>query len=217
MKKLLTVLAALVIAVSAHAQFGIIAGVTSPSQELQEAYDNYSLIDQYHAGITVKIPLFLGFAVQPSLIYDVQGRTIEDFTSGTEVAPEKSFSKVGSIQLPVQVQWGLGIGGIGLVYAFAEPYVGYMVDETIFNFDGQKLEDKDWEFTNRLTYGAGVGVGVEVLKHIQVSARYIWNMGNLLDADGKANINGDEMVETVKKGLNEKTNNGIKVSLAFLF
>ena len=203
MKKLLTVLAALVIAVSAHAQFGIIAGVTSPSQELQEAYDNYSLIDQYHAGITVKIPLFLGFAVQPSLIY--------------EVAPEKSFSKVGSIQLPVQIQWGLGIGGIGRVYAFAEPYVGYMVDETTFNFDGQKLEDKDWEFTNRLTYGAGVGVGVEVLKHIQVSARYIWNMGNLLDADGKANINGDEMVETVKQGLNEKTNNGIKVSLAFLF
>ena len=92
-----------------------------------------------------------------------------------------------------------------------------MVDETTFNFDGQKLEDKDWEFTNRLTYGDGVGVGVEVLKHIQVSARYIWNMGNLLDADGKANINGDEMVETVKKGLNEKTNNGIKVSLAFLF
>ena len=217
MKKLLTVLAALVIAVSAHAQFGIIAGVTSPSQELQEAYDNYSLIDQYHAGITVKIPLFLGFAVQPSLIYDVQGRTIEDFTSGTEVAPEQSFSKVGSIQLPVQIQWGLGIGGIGRVSAFAEPYVGYMVDETTFNFDGQKLEDKDWEFTNRLTYGAGVGVGVEVLKHIQVSARYIWNMGNLLDADGKANINGDEMVETVKKGLNEKTNNGIKVSLAFLF
>lgn len=217
MKKLLTVFAALVLAVSAHAQFGIIAGVTSPSNELKEAYENYSLIDQYHAGITVKIPLLLGFAIQPSLIYDVQGRTIEDFTAGAEVAPEKSFSKVGSIQLPIQVQWGLGIGGIGRVYAFAEPYVGYMVDETTFNFDGQKLEDKDWQFNSRLTYGAGVGVGVEVLKHIQVSARYIWNMGNLLDADGNVTVNGDEAIETVKKGLNEKTNNGIKVSLAFLF
>ncbi len=235
MKKLLTVLAALVIAASAHAQFGIIAGVTSPSQDLKTAYENYSAIDQYHAGITVKIPLFLGLAIQPSIMYSVQGTPIKDIASGSssesgsgdgsgsetgesEGNGEFAIAKNGYIQVPVQLQWGIDVGGVARVYAFAEPYVGYRVDETTFKFEeGETPEKKDWDFQNRLNYGVGAGLGVEVLKHIQLSARYVWNMGQLLDENGKVTVNGSEAVETVKTGLKEGSNNGIKVSLAFLF
>jgi hypothetical protein len=235
MKKLLTVLAALVIAASAHAQFGIIAGVTSPSQDLKTAYENYSAIDQYHAGITVKIPLFLGLAIQPSIMYSVQGTPIKDIASGSssesgsgdgsgsetgesEGNGEFAIAKNGYIQVPVQLQWGIDVGGVARVYAFAEPYVGYRVDETTFKFEeGETPEKKDWYFQNRLNYGVGAGLGVEVLKHIQLSARYVWNMGQLLDENGKVTVNGSEAVETVKTGLKEGSNNGIKVSLAFLF
>lgn len=214
MKKLFSVLAALVIAVSAHAQFGIIAGVTSPSQEIKQAYENFSAINQYHAGITVKIPLLLGLAIQPSIIYNVQGQTIEDYSSGA-AEPEVSIAKAGYIQVPVQVQWGLGVRNVARVFAFAEPYVGYLVDSSTFKFDN--VEKKDWDFENRLSYGAGVGLGAEVLGHFQLSARYVWNMGQLLGPDGKANIKGEDVLETVKTGLNEGTNNGVKVSVAFLF
>ena len=235
MKKLLTVLAALVIAASAHAQFGIIAGVTSPSQDLKTAYENYSAIDQYHAGITVKIPLFLGLAIQPSIMYSVQGTPIKDIAAGgssdsgsgdgsgsetgeSEGNGEFAIAKNGYIQVPVQLQWGIDVGGVARVYAFAEPYVGYRVDETTFKFEeGETPEKKDWDFQNRLNYGVGAGLGVEVLKHIQLSARYVWNMGQLLDENGKVTVNGNEAVETVKTGLKEGSNNGIKVSLAFLF
>ena len=238
MKKLLTVLAALVIAASAHAQFGIIAGVTSPSQDLKTAYENYSAIDQYHAGITVKIPLFLGLAIQPSIMYSVQGTPIKDIAAGggsgsgsgestgtestgtetSESEGEFSIAKTGYIKIPVQLQWGLEVGGVARVFAFAEPYVGYMVDENTFKFDENETpETKDWDFQNRLNYGVGAGLGVEVLKHIQLSARYVWNMGQLLDENGKVQVNGKEATETVKTGLKEGNNNGIKVSLAFLF
>ena len=235
MKKLLTVLAALVIAASAHAQFGIIAGVTSPSQDLKTAYENYSAIDQYHAGITVKIPLFLGLAIQPSIMDSVQGTPIKDIAAGgssdsgsgdgsgsetgeSEGNGEFAIAKNGYIQVPVQLQWGIDVGGVARVYAFAEPYVGYRVDETTFKFaEGETPEKKDWDFQNRLNYGVGAGLGVEVLKHIQLSARYVWNMGQLLDENGKVTVNGNEAVETVKTGLKEGSNNGIKVSLAFLF
>ena len=235
MKKLLTVLAALVIAASAHAQFGIIAGVTSPSQDLKTAYENYSAIAQYHAGITVKIPLFLGLAIQPSIMDSVQGTPIKDIAAGgssdsgsgdgsgsetgeSEGNGEFAIAKNGYIQVPVQLQWGIDVGGVARVYAFAEPYVGYRVDETTFKFvEGETPEKKDWDFQNRLNYGVGAGLGVEVLKHIQLSARYVWNMGQLLDENGKVTVNGNEAVETVKTGLKEGSNNGIKVSLAFLF
>ena len=240
MKKLFTVLAALVIAASAHAQFGIIAGVTSPSQDLKTAYENYSAIDQYHAGITLKIPMFLGLAIQPSIIYNVQGTPIQDLTKGgttdtgegsgegsgestgeggeaAEGNGEFAIAKSGYIEVPVQVQWGLTIGGVARAYAFAEPFVGYKIDETTFKFDEESPAEKDWDFQNRLNYGVGVGVGAEILKHIQLSARYVWNMGQLLDENGKVNINGKEATETVKNGLKEGSNNGIKVSLAFLF
>ena len=234
MKKLFTVLAALVIAASAHAQFGIIAGVTSPSQDLKAAYENYSIIDQYHVGATVKIPLFLGLAIQPSIVYSAQGTPIKDIAAGSgsssgegggestgegggEESGDFSIAKTGYLQVPVQLQWGLTIGGIARVYAFAEPYVGYMVDEKTFNFDEETPEEKDWDFNNKLNYGVGAGLGVEVLKHIQLSARYVWNMGNLLDENGQVTVNGKEATETVKNGLKAGSNDGIRFSLAFLF
>ena len=231
MKKLFTVLAALVIAASAHAQFGIIAGVTSPSQDLKAAYENYSAIDQYHAGLTVKIPLFLGLAIQPSIVYSVQGTPIKDIANGGSSTGEGgegggeaasgdgkfNIAKTGYIQVPVQLQWGLTIGGIARAYAFAEPFVGYMVDEKTFNFDEETPEEKDWDFQNRLNYGVGAGLGVEIMKHIQLSARYVWNMGSLLDENGQVTVNGKEATETVKNGLKAGSNDGIKVSLAFLF
>jgi len=213
MKKLIVLLAALSIAASASAQVGIIAGLTSPSSDVKEAVDNYSAIDQYHVGLTLKMPLFLGLAIQPSLVYSVKGATVADTLTGVD----NSFDKTGNIELPIMVQWGLTIGDIARAFVFAEPYLSYMVDAETFNLQGEKLGSKDWDAYNRLQYGAGVGIGAEVLGHIQLSARYIWNMGNFLSEDGKTNFKWDTAFGTVKGGLEDKTNNGIRVSLAFLF
>lgn len=213
MKKLFVILAALTIAASANAQVGIIAGLTSPSSDFQEAVDNYSAINQYHVGLTLKIPFILGLAIQPSLVYSVKGAAIETIATGVDAG----FAETGNLELPVMVQWGLTIGDLARAFVFAEPFVSYMVDEQTFDLKGDKLAEKNWDEFNRLQYGAGVGAGVEILNHIQLSARYVWNMGNLLSEDGKTNFKWDTAVGTVKTGLQDKSNNGIKVSLAFLF
>ena len=200
MKKLAIALAAAFIAVGAAAQPGITAGLTSTSTDFNEAWANVNEVTQYHVGVTFKLPLPLGFAVQPSILKSVDYKT-------------------GFLEVPVQVQWGINIAGAVRPYGFVEPFVGYGItnEEKISNFTGENSKDAWDNVKNRLEYGVGVGFGVEVLSHLQVSVRKFWNIGNLYDENGetfksfKEAINkGAETVENGKIG-------GIMASVTFLF
>lgn len=227
MKKIIIALAAVMMAVSAHAQVGFIGGLATPSNDIKEAYSDFGALDQYHIGVTAKIPLFLGLAIQPSVIYDVKGATIANFVN-KEVEEGQAFSKTGYVEIPVMVQWGINIANVVRPFVFAEPFVGYSVTMKKLNF-GDKIgqlfdasKDAEWqdvELNNdkfdktRLIYGAGVGAGIEVFKHFQLSARYIWNMGALYDSEGKSTFDFNGTVETMKS----QSSNGIRISLAILF
>lgn len=228
MKRIITVLAAIVLAVSASAQVGIIGGVATPSNDMKEAYDNFNAMDQYHIGVTAKIPLFLGLAIQPSIIYDVKGATVANIVLG-DVAEGQAFSKTGYVEVPIQIQWGINIANVVRPFVFAEPFIGYSVTMKKVDLGGLKIgelfnvsKDADWQDVDlsldkfdktRLIYGCGVGAGVEVFKHFQLSARYVWNMGGLYDENGKSTFNFDEAVDTMKN----QDSNGIRISLAILF
>lgn len=229
MKKLIITLALIAAAVSANAQVGIIAGVSTTNNDMKDAYENYSAINQYHVGVTAKIPLFLGLAIQPSVIYDVKGATIKEFGSG-EVVSGQSFSETGYLEIPIQLQWGIDIAGIARPYVFAEPFVGYsltMKRMKLANINVGELIDlsakSDWENVDlqadkfdksRMIYGCGVGAGVEVFKHFQLSARYVWNMGALYNEDGKTNFTSlKDSIDSMKA----ESSNGIRVSLAIMF
>lgn len=217
MKKLAIALAAAFIAVGAAAQPGITAGLTSTSTDFNEAWANVNEVTQYHVGVTFKLPLPLGFAVQPSILYNVKGATLED--TATEGNLKSVDYKTGFLEVPVQVQWGINIAGVVRPYGFVEPFVGYGItnEEKISNFTGENSKDAWDNVKNRLEYGVGVGFGVEVLSHLQVSVRKFWNIGNLYDENGetfksfKEAINkGAETVENGKIG-------GIMASVTFLF
>ena len=160
MKKLFITLAALVVSVSAFAQSGIIAGVTSSATDIKDAADKVTDITLYHVGVTRRISLGL-IGVQPSLIYNVKGTRLEDFDS-------KSINfKTGFLELPVQIQVGIPIAGFR-PYAFVEPFVGYAITNSaggqstnIQNIQN-KLQSVKWDnIKNRLEYGAGLGAGVD--------------------------------------------------------
>ena len=55
----------------------------------------------------------------------------------------------------------------------------------------------------KVEYGVGLGAGVELFSHLQLSVRYFWNLGNVYDFSWKTLPNGKC--------------NGITASLAFLF
>jgi hypothetical protein len=207
MKKLIVIVASLLVAVSAHAQLGVIAGITSA----QTKFDNVDAAiaeaqnaTQYHVGLTYKLGLGNLLAIQPSIIYNVKGSKV----SAVGGLGDFDF-KSGYLEVPVQLQVGVGLGDLARVYAIAEPFVGMAITETTVKgiVNDQKIEWDD--FSDKIEYGFGVGAGVELIKHVQVCARYFWNMGGAKDA--KVNVNDVKDIVTNKKA------NGVMASVVLLF
>ena len=203
MKKLIVIVASLLIAVSAHAQLGVVAGITSSKATIDAALSDVQNITQYHVGLTYKIDLGL-IAIQPSLIYNVKGAKIQEFKAVGDIS---SFDfKNGYLELPVQLQVGLNLG-VARIYGIAEPFIGYAITNSTTSANGTKIDVRWDEVKNKLEYGVGVGAGIELIKHVQVSARYFWNLGNVDKA----------AIANVTDAISNKAANGIIASVALLF
>lgn len=203
MKKLFIVIASLLIAASAHAQFGVTAGITSSKATIDAAVSDVRNVTQYHVGVLYKLDFGL-FAIQPALIYNVKGSKVEAIKGLGDIT---AFDyKNGYLELPVQLQVGLNLG-IARIYAVAEPFIGYAITNSTQTTNGTKIDVKWNEFKDKLEYGVGVGAGVELIKHVQVSARYFWNLG----AANKANVT--DAYDAVRT----KAASGIVASVALLF
>jgi hypothetical protein len=207
MKKLIVIVASLLIAVSAHAQLGVVAGITSA----QTKFDNVDAAiaeaqnaTQYHVGVAYKLALGNLIAIQPAILYNVKGSKV----SAVGGLGDFDF-KSGYLEIPVQLQVGIGLGDLARVYAIAEPFVGMAITETTIKglAADQKIEWDD--FADKLEYGIGIGAGVELIKHVQVAARYFWNMGGAKDAN--INLNDVKDIVTNKKA------NGVMASVVLLF
>ena len=204
MKKFIVIVASLLIAVSAHAQFGVVAGITSSKSNLKEAWADVKNITQYHVGLTYKLDLGL-LAIQPSILYNMKGTKL-DVASANVGAAELDY-KTGYIEVPVQLQLGLNLG-VARIYGFAEPFIGYAITNSA-TLGGKDLK-ADWEnVKNRLEYGVGLGAGVELIKHVQVSVKYFWNMGDMYGT----NISFAGITQTI----GEQKASGIAASVALLF
>ena len=106
MKRIITLVAvaaaSLFMAARAHAQFGIVGGITSSKTELTTAEDVKSM-SLYHAGVTYKVDLGAGFAIQPSVLYQVKGASLGELNSSSS---EDFKVKTGYVEVPVGLQWG---------------------------------------------------------------------------------------------------------------
>ena len=201
MKKLIVIVASLLVAVSAHAQLGVVAGVTSSKTDLD--IENVKNATMYHVGLTYKLDLGL-IAIQPSVLYNMKGARFD--TLNKETTADDFEYKTGYLEVPVQLQAGLNLG-LARVYGFVEPFVGYAVSNGIkYDKDVQKTWDN---IRSKVEYGVGLGAGVELIQHVQVSLKYFWNMGEMYGTD----INLGKIASTV----GEQKANGIAASVAILF
>lgn len=232
MKKIIAILAvasaAVGMSLSAAAQgtaakgFGIVGGFTSSSSNAKN-FDKSS-VSQYLFGITYKLPLVSGFAIQPGLIYHVKGANLEDADKNHVSAYDfvSSFqTKTGYLEVPVQIQWGPDLLAFR-PYAFAEPFVGYQVtkDEDVKGVTVSEDELNSYlnDHKRKLEYGLGLGLGLE-FSRLQISAKYFWNFGSLYTAPDQStgsavNAAGSTIRNAFKDG---KNFNGIDVSLAIFF
>lgn len=208
MKKILVIVASLLVAVSAHAQLGVVAGITSSKTNLEEAYADVNNVTQYHVGIIYKLDLG-AIAIQPGIIYNVKGARMDALKDlGLSSSLTQMDYKTGYLEIPVQIQAGLNLG-VARVYGFAEPFVGYALSNEVSS-DFWSEPKQTWDnVKRRLEYGVGLGVGVELIKHVQVAVKYFWNLGDMYGTD-------ISFLGTTKT-LSEQKANGISASVALLF
>ena len=215
MKKIIIAIAALFVAATASAQIGISAGLTSSSTTLDGAYSDVvsGAVNQYHVVLPYEIGIGNLLAIQPSVLYNVKGSNfnVEDLTSTS-----LNF-KTGFVEVPVQVQLGFGLGTLARVYALAEPYVGYAITNEVTTksaIAAAANTQQTWDnVKNRLEYGVGVGAGVELLRHLQVSVKYFWTLSDLY---GLQDATLDNVINSLGN-INMKNANGVAATVTILF
>ena len=211
MKKILSVLAVAIamLASSFHAdaqfsrvRFGLMGGFTSSSTNIKEI-DTKS-VSLYHAGVTCKVPLLLGFAIQPSVMYQVKGVSLAQAQEGTAQEALGSLqTKVGFVEIPLQVQWGPDLI-VFRPYVFAEPFIGFkvgqaskiktdkdgVIGDVINGINKEEFVKQIDEGINKMEYGLSLGAGIEFWK-LQLSAKYFWNFGKMYSEGGEKQNIGD--------------------------
>ena len=239
MKRLiLTAVAALALTVSANAQIGIVAGLTSASTSIDEAYNDIAVAktaNKYHFGLVYNLDLPFGLSVQPGILYNVKGQSLNDnITAFGQSADITINTSTGYVEVPVRVAWGMDFG-IVEPFVFVEPFLGYAVTtETVSSFKddatkkaisklasaaGMKLDTASddpnrWDDRNRLEYGVGLGAGIKVLNRIALSAKYYWDLGQVYkDSDSNSSITAGAMY----KAISSQKCSGIAATLTLYF
>ena len=181
MKKFLTVVvlfAALMTAVPAKAEvkFGLKGGLNLTNMRFDSSVADKSNQAGFFIGPTVKFTLpIVGLGFDASALYDQRS---------AEVGNEKI--KQQSIQIPINLRYGIGLGSTASIYFFAGPQFGFNVGDKDI-----KTDVGNWTF-NSSSVSANVGLGLMLLGHLQVSANYNFGLGktgefDVLNTDLKKN------------------------------
>ena len=166
MKKILTIavlFAALMTAVPAKAEvkFGLKGGLNLTSMSLDANAISKSNQAGFFIGPTVKFTLpIVGLGFDASALYDQRKAEVDD-----------TSIKQQSIQIPINLRYGIGLGSTASIYFFAGPQFGFNVgDKNIVSSVG------DWTFKSSYV-SANVGAGLMLLSHLQVSVNYNFGLG----------------------------------------
>jgi hypothetical protein len=192
--------------------FGVTVGASSMNFDEVKA----GSFANYHAGLTYKFDLPLGFAIQPSVQYHLRGSVVEEeITNKTPLDYQNGYDEV-----PVSLQWGPDLI-LFRPYFDVTPFVGYNIinpisKDTIIDDALDIYNNKTWDGLDRLQYGVGVGFGVELWK-LQIVGRYNWGFGTLIDAEGNLPDKDGIISDIQNTVMTGKDYSGVTLSVSFLF
>ena len=200
MKKLFAVvLMAVAFAMPSKAQFswGIQAGLNMSNVSVKDAAEDASGAIKsrtgFFVGPTVKFTLpIVGLGIDASALYDQR-----EGKAGDEVI------KSSSIQIPINVRYGIGLGSIAEVFAFAGPQFG-------FKLSGDKnFGSEEWTLKSS-NLSANIGIGATVLSKLQAKLNYNIALGKTGEMKGKNAAGVMQEVGSAKF-------NAWQISLAYFF
>ena len=206
---LFTVTVCLAMAMPAKAQikFGVKGGLNLASASLSDAWDAKGNADNYTGFfigpmVDITIPI-IGLGVDGAFMYSQKGTKIsfDDLGSTT-------FKQQG-IEIPVNLKYSIGLGSSASIYFAAGPSFFFnMNSDDDLTFDSVK-GSLDYD---KSEVSLNLGVGVKLLKHLQLGVNY--NMG--LTDSAKAKIDSPSSAWDAINGESYKSKMW-QVSVAYLF
>ena len=172
MKKILTIavlFAALMTTVPAKAEvkFGLKGGLNLTSMSLDANAISKSNQAGFFIGPTFKFTIpIVGLGFDASALYDQRKAEVDD-----------TSIKQQSIQIPINIRYGIGLGSIASIYFFAGPQFGFNVGDKDI-----KTDVGNWTFKSS-NISANVGLGLMLLSHLQISANYNFGLGKTGEFD----------------------------------
>ena len=172
MKKLFTMvvlLATMAVAAQAQLKFGVKGGLNLTSMKFDNEILSKSNQAGFFIGPTVKFTLpVVGLGIDAAALYDQRSAKIEDETI-----------KQQSIQIPVNLRYGIGLGSTANIFIFAGPQFGFAIgNKTSEIFDNVA----DWRLKDS-NLSANVGLGLLLFDHLQISANYNIALGTTGEVD----------------------------------
>ena len=191
-------------AVQAEVKFGLKGGLNVTSMSLSSDVLNASNRAGFFIGPTVKFTLpIVGLGIDASALYDQREAKlkVEDVESNT--------IKTQSINIPINLRYGIGLGSSASVFIFAGPQFGFNVgSKTQEIYEGMA----DWKLKTS-NFSVNVGLGFMLLNHLQVSANYNIACGKT----GEVTLGN--VASSVTKGLTDSNGraNAWQIALAYYF
>ena len=157
------------VAAQAQVKFGVKGGLNITSMKFDESVLDKSNQAGFFIGPTVKFTLpVVGLGIDAAALYDQRSAKVADETL-----------KQQSIQIPVNLRYGIGLGSTASIYIFAGPQFGFAIGDKSKNIVDNALE---WRLKDS-NLSANVGLGLMLLDHLQISANYNIALGTTGEVD----------------------------------
>ena len=181
----------------AQASFGIQAGLNMSNVSASDLNGSVKSRTGFFVGPTVKFSLpIVGLGIDASALYDQR-------EGKAEVAGKSETIKSQSIQVPINLRYGFGLGSLAEIFAFAGPQFGFNVGSKQGIFDDMA----DWTLKSS-NFSANIGIGATVTGHLQAKLNYNVALGKTGEFESVSS--------TVKQVVDAKFN-AWQVSLAYFF
>jgi hypothetical protein len=204
-KVLLLMFATMALSLPSQAQvkFGLKGGLNLTNMSFdKDAADNLLKNKAgFFVGPTVKIGLPVpGLSLDASALYDQR-------ESKMESEGQEATLKSQSLQVPINIRYGVGLGSVANLFAFAGPQFGFNLGDKTKEIVNNAM---DWTLRSS-NVSANVGLGATLLNHLQITVNYNFALGKTGEI---------EVWDATKKTWDAFTNgkaNSWQVSAAYFF
>ncbi len=191
---------------SAQVKLGVKGGLNVTNMSFSKDVFDASNKTGFFIGPMVKVTVpIVGLSFDAAALYDQKEADVTYAGTDNEYLTENVKQK--SINIPVNVRYGIGLGSLANVFLFAGPQWGINVGDKDFKWNtGSSYSLKESNFS------VNVGAGITLASHLQVSANYNIACGKSADATlSKA-------LENVSKaGTDKSRNNSWQIALGYWF